>query len=95
MKVITSIGSKISWLSILVLKSKFLRYVCLQLIEGKIAIDKFDIRILSWFLPWSVSQSVTHSVHNFLPNERENNLVSSVCGSVEIKYSSQIRDFNK
>ena len=48
-------------------------------------IDKFDPRILSWSMPWSV----THS-QCWLPNERENNLVSSVCGSVGIKYSSQI-----
>ena len=56
-------------------------------------IDKFDIRILSWSLPWSVTHSLTQSVclsTIFLPNERENILVSSVCGSVGIKYSSQI-----
>ena len=52
-------------------------------------IDKFDPRILSWSLPWSVTQSLTLSTI-FLPNERENILVSSVCGSVGIKYSSQI-----
>ena len=40
-----------------------------------------------------LGQSLTHSVclsTIFLPNERENILVSSVCGSVGIKYSSQI-----
>jgi len=40
-----------------------------------------------------VSHSVCHSLTLstiFLPNERENILVSSVCGSVGIKYSSQI-----
>ena len=39
------------------------------------------------------SHSVCHSLTLstiFLPNERENILVSSVCGSVGIKYSSQI-----
>ena len=40
----------------------------------------------------SVTHSVSHSLcpQFFLPNERENILVSSVCGSVGIKYSSQI-----
>ena len=52
-------------------------------------IDKFDTRILYWSLPWSLSQSLTLSTI-FLPNERENILVSSVCESVGIKYSSQI-----
>ena len=52
-------------------------------------------RIIFWSLPWSVSLSLTHSLcpQFFLPNERENILVSSVFGSVEIKYSSQILQF--
>ena len=54
-----------------------------------IAIDKFDPRILSWSLPWSVTHSVTQS-QCWLPNERENILSSSVCESVGIKYSNQI-----
>ena len=39
-----------------------------------------------------LGHSVSHSLcpQFFLPNERENILVSSVCGSVGIKYSSQI-----
>ena len=43
-------------------------------------------RILYWCLPWSVSQSLTHSVtlkvnvNVLLPNKRENVLVSSVLG---------------
>ena len=52
-------------------------------------IDMFDTyRILSRWLPWSVSQSVTHKI--FYQNKSESILVSLVCGNVEIKYSNQI-----
>ena len=46
-------------------------------------IDKFDTQILCWSLPWSLSHSLSLSTI-CLPNERENILVSSLCGSVGI-----------
>ena len=55
--------------------------------------------IFESYLGLCLGHSLTHSLSHslcpqfFLPNERENILVSSVFGSVEIKYSSQILQF--
>ena len=38
--------------------------------SSRYIIDKFDIRILSWYLPWSLSHSLTHSVHNFFTKRK-------------------------
>ena len=50
-------------------------------------IDKFDIRILSWSLPWSVSHSLCPQ---FFYQTKGKTSLSVQCVAAEIKYSSQI-----
>ena len=52
-------------------------------------IDNFDTRILSWWLPWSLTHSLSQSLTIFYQIKVKVSL-SVQCVAAEIEYSSQI-----